>query len=112
MTRKQLRLSTPRFTYLGVPAPAGMSDCYESISRPPIRDKRSKGSARQKNVALALVPGLGKPGRSPTKSQRRRRGGFQTHLFQLIAQNGVLVLENADGHDHFAGHARPRPTLF
>ena len=36
----------------------------------------------------------------------------RAHLFQLIAQNGVLVLENADGHDHFAGHARPRPTLF
>ena len=26
------------FSYLGVPAPAGMSDCYESTSRTPIRD--------------------------------------------------------------------------
>ena len=25
-------------SYLGVPAPAGMSDCYESMSRTPIRD--------------------------------------------------------------------------
>ena len=28
-----------RFSYLGVPAPAGMSDCYESMSRTPIRDR-------------------------------------------------------------------------
>ena len=27
------------FSYLGVPAPAGMSDCYESMSRTPIRDR-------------------------------------------------------------------------
>ena len=26
------------FSYLGVPAATGMSDCYESMSRPPIRD--------------------------------------------------------------------------
>ena len=28
-----------RFSYLGVPAPAGMSDCYESMSRTTIRDR-------------------------------------------------------------------------
>ena len=28
-----------RLSYLGVPAPAGMSDCYESMSRTPIRDR-------------------------------------------------------------------------
>ena len=28
-----------RFSYLGVPAAAGMSDCYESMSRTPIRDR-------------------------------------------------------------------------
>ena len=28
----------PHFSYLGVPAPAGMSDWYESMSRTPIRD--------------------------------------------------------------------------
>ena len=33
-TKPHLRLS-----YLGVPAPAGMSDCYESMSRTPIRDR-------------------------------------------------------------------------
>ena len=27
------------FSYLGVPAPAGMSDCYESMSRTTIRDR-------------------------------------------------------------------------
>ena len=27
------------FSYLGVPAPAGMGDCYESMSRTPIRDR-------------------------------------------------------------------------
>ena len=27
------------FSYLGVPAPAGISDCYESMSRTPIRDR-------------------------------------------------------------------------
>ena len=26
-------------SYLGVPAPAGISDCYESMSRTPIRDR-------------------------------------------------------------------------
>ena len=39
MTRKQLHLSTPRFSYLRVPPTAGMSDCYESMSRTPIRDR-------------------------------------------------------------------------
>ena len=29
-----------QFSYLRVPAPAGMSDCYESMSRTPIRDRR------------------------------------------------------------------------
>ena len=28
-----------QFSYLGVPAPAGMRDCYESMSRTPIRDR-------------------------------------------------------------------------
>ena len=30
-----------RFSHLGVPAPAGMGDCYESMSRTPIRDTPS-----------------------------------------------------------------------
>ena len=30
------------FSYLGVPAPVGMSDCYESMSRTPIRDRPSE----------------------------------------------------------------------
>ncbi len=32
---------SPGFSYLGVPAPAGMSDWYESMSRTPIRDVRA-----------------------------------------------------------------------
>ena len=39
MTRTQLLQSAPRFSYLGVPAPAGISDCYESMSQTPIRDR-------------------------------------------------------------------------
>ena len=39
MTRTRLLQSAPRFSYLGVPAAAGMSDCYESMSRTPIRDR-------------------------------------------------------------------------
>ena len=31
----------PQFSYLGVPAPAGMGDWYESMSRTPIRDMPS-----------------------------------------------------------------------
>ena len=39
MTRKHLHQSAPRFSHLGVPAPAGTSDWYESMSRTPIRDE-------------------------------------------------------------------------
>ena len=37
--RKHLHQSAPRFLYFGVPAPVGMSDCYESMSRTTIRDR-------------------------------------------------------------------------
>ena len=46
------------FSYLGVPAPAGMSDCYESVCGTPIRERRSKGSAKHEHVARELVPRL------------------------------------------------------
>ena len=39
MTRKHLHQSAPRFSHLGVPAPAGTSDWHESMSRTPIRDE-------------------------------------------------------------------------
>ena len=39
MTRTRLLQSAPRISYLGVPAAAGMSDCYESMSPTPIRDR-------------------------------------------------------------------------
>ena len=69
--------TTPAVSYLGVPAPAGMSDCYESMSRTPIRDapfnkprcRLSTGescrvvdpwpSAERENVVRGLVPRWG-----------------------------------------------------
>ena len=39
MTRKQLHLSHLDFHTLVCRPPAGMSDCYESMSRTPIRDR-------------------------------------------------------------------------
>ena len=88
-----------RFSYLGVPAPAGMSDWYESMSRTPIRDefrhrpatpttiaRTTTAQGRKRNVALGLVPlPAGSGGRpatvttAPTSSFRRRpesRGGM------------------------------------
>ena len=54
------------FSYLGVPAATGMSDCYESTSRPPIRGRnptpdRHSGESRNPEgrrnlVAPALAP--------------------------------------------------------
>ena len=73
----------PPFSYLGVPAPAGMSDCYESMSRTPIRDvpsnqprcRPSTGrnraepktdgrcrNERGRSVARGLVPRWGRGG--------------------------------------------------
>ena len=57
----------PRYSYLGVPAPAGMNDCYESMSRTTIRDRlpplissfQRKLESRRVGkgiVALGLVP--------------------------------------------------------
>ena len=51
LTPKHYQRPAP-FSYLGVPAAAGMSDCYESMSRTPIRDRR----ITQPSVALGLVP--------------------------------------------------------
>ena len=68
------------FSYLSVPAPAGMSDCYESMSRTPIRDPSSNlprcrlstgetcrivdrwSMAESENVARGLVPCWGRGG--------------------------------------------------
>ena len=75
MTRKHLHQSAPRFSYLGVPAPAGMSDCYDSMSRTPIRDefrhrpatpttvaRTTTARSRRRDVALGLVPSQGRGG--------------------------------------------------
>ena len=63
MTRKQLHLSTPRFSHLGVPTPAGMSDCYESMSLTQIRDEwfpPPNSSFRRKPESRG-VAGVGEP---------------------------------------------------
>ena len=57
-----------RFSYLGVPAPAGMSDSYENMSRTLIRDSlpiRHSGESRSPGVgnpvAMGLLPSQGSP---------------------------------------------------
>ena len=39
MPLEQLPPTSASISYLGVPAATGMSDCYESMSRTPIRDR-------------------------------------------------------------------------
>ncbi len=64
-----------RFSYLGVPATAGMSDWYERMPRTPIRDEFRRRPAtpttvarttttqgRKRNVGLGLVPSQGRGG--------------------------------------------------
>ena len=66
----QIRPTKPQlqFSYLGVPAPAGMSDSYENMSRTPIRDGlpiRHSGESRSpgvgSTVAMGLLPSQGSP---------------------------------------------------
>ena len=45
------------FSYLGVPAPAGVSDCYESMSRTPIRDR----PLRQPLIRHSRIPSSIRP---------------------------------------------------
>ena len=92
-----------------------MRPLYES-------DRSAKGVAASATVLLASI----EPRRScPTSSIQRSKlcpvlrygagippAATSSHLLQLIAQNGVLVLENTGFHDHLAGRARPRTTLF
>ena len=93
------------FSYLGVPAPAGMSDCYESMSRTTIRDRplrqplirhsrhpfvnpapiRHSGEGRNPEgwgegiVALGLVPSSGRTARS-----RKLHGPAYHHFHPLM----------------------------
>ena len=85
-----------------------------SSIRPPIRhsgEGRNPEGWGEGVVALWLVPSRGHAG-LPTTTNVAVGAPLVSHLFQLIAQNGVLVLENTGCHDHLAGHARPRHTLF
>ena len=69
---------SPLLLYLGVPAPAGMSDWYESMSRTTIRDefrhrpatpttvaRTTTAQSRKRNVARGLVPRLGRAASPP-----------------------------------------------
>ena len=70
MTRTQLLQSAPRFSYLGVPAPAGISDCYENMSRTTIRDRlptRHSGESRSPGVGNPVAPELLSSQGSPTR---------------------------------------------
>ena len=70
MTRTQLLQSAPRFSYLRVPAPAGISDCYESMSQTPIRDRlptRHSGESRSPGVGNPVAPELLSSQGSPTR---------------------------------------------
>ncbi len=60
------------FSYLGVPAPAGMSDCYESMSWTTFRDRlptRHSGECRSPGVGNLVAPALA-PGQRPPSPQR------------------------------------------
>ena len=63
MTRKRLHLSTPRFSHHGVPAAAGMTDWYESMSRSPIRDEwfPPRNSSLRRKPESRGVAGVGEP---------------------------------------------------
>ena len=45
----------PPFSHLGVPAPAGMDDCYESTSRVTFRDRRLNLASRASVPILVLA---------------------------------------------------------
>ena len=52
------------FSYLGVPAAAGMSDCYESMSRTTIQDRlptRHSGESMSRTPIRGRSPGVGNP---------------------------------------------------
>ena len=72
--------STP-FSYLGVPAPAGMCDWYESMSRTPIRD----GVTRPRVCPHSTAPTLVIPATHSSFPRRResRRAGAGGHFHAL-----------------------------
>ena len=69
----------PTFSYLGVPAAAGMSDCYESMYRTPIRDRPLQqpliGHSRHPLVILAPQFVIPAPQSSFQRKLESRRGG-------------------------------------
>ena len=122
MPLEQFHQPTPQFSYLGVPAAPGMSDCYESMSRTPIRDRPHQQplirhsrhpfanpappfvipakAGIQKGwgagiVALGLVPSLGRTARS----RKLHRQAYQ-HFHPLMRPS--------QGHGH-SGDRTPAP---
>ena len=64
-------------SYLGVPTPTGMSDCYESMSRTPIRDRfpppiRHSGYEKGSRPPFVIPAGI------------QRGGGRQDHRQPLV----------------------------
>ena len=97
---KHLHQSTPRFSYLGVPAPADMSDWYESMSRTPTRDEWFP--------PRVLVSSCRRPSESPRTRHSRESGnpgvgyGLQMsrkHLHQSTPRFSYLGVPAADMSD-------------
>ena len=69
--------TTPAFHTLTVPAPAGMSDSYESMSRAPIRDGYFLPCPREslggRDLAARGNPRAARPGGNPDLCQRNRQ---------------------------------------
>ena len=81
-----------RFSYLGVPAAAGMSDWYESTSRTPIRDSLTQGARSTKSSRHIPHSREGmshiRLWRAGIQRGEGRRGnsGNQSHLHPLVCR--------------------------
>ena len=95
MTRTQLLQSAPRFSYLGVPAPAGISDCYESMSQTPIRDRPFQqpliGHSRHPLVTPAprfVIPAIESMPRTPIRGRNPEGWGEGIVALGLVPSLG------------------------
>ena len=95
MTRNRRDRSATRFSYLRVPAPAGMNDCYDSMSRTPIRDRRSPPTPSGFPLALdgrglepAPYPDTGPESRGVAGVKKRHPSvsNSQPHLHTLMCR--------------------------
>ncbi len=79
------------FSYLGVPAPAGMSDSYESMSRTPIRDRLRyrlatpiSGVRRSPPSTATVTPAIERPAPYPDTGPESREEGQDRHSMGRI----------------------------